>query len=569
MTSIQEHIYDYHLEEAYKKIQEIRNSHVQERWENDLDCAYNARLLSFGGNEYDEYSFVIQESERIAQQEVIQIIFKLLKIYDNDVLLSATLNGDIRDILMVNTNEKRTLFVFKKFGLDQSLPDELLKFRMNQVGANDYYYVSYVWDYAYLEAFDRSDDEEFGHGIKRISIQELFLKYVSEGEYKRFKKNIEAFENKVKEYIGLRVVKTLHPSTLYRFKRIVRDSLKNYMYAELVGDNIKPDQFDLIKKQFIKKEVYTAVIENKVFSDSFITAEWLYDSYKNAGRIDYTFVVLGYFKSIEQMLYAYILLHVGEKYNLKRKYIEGDSKYTYTNKEGKEKLRKYVPINQENIDEDRLDTTLGTMISGFFCSERNIKKLIRKDIDSEVTVPYIEGILRKVKTLRNGNFHKHNISEKEAEKKVEEARDITYLTFFLVLGAYRLRSSKEKDDYSSLSVKPEKNRSEYQKLCEYIMDHPHRVFYFDEQNRKPYICKVDANYTNDGKCEYGKVVAREAEGKEIIYIDSNTIPSKIDVGWIDLKVNPSINGINFSGPQFVVIKDGRFCAKDGGKIPLY
>ena len=101
------------------------------------------------------------------------------------------------------------------------------------------------------------------------------------------------------------------------------------------------------------------------------------------------------------------------------------------------------------------------------------------------------------------------------------------------------------------------------------MDHPHRVFYFDDQDKKPFICKVEANYTADGNCEYGEVIAREAEGKELIHIDGNTIPSRIDVGWIDLKVNPSINGIGFSRPQFSVIKDGRFCAKDGERIPLY
>lgn len=105
--------------------------------------------------------------------------------------------------------------------------------------------------------------------------------------------------------------------------------LVNRNYYELVrnngGDCVKKAEIDAIRKQFIEDKMYLALLSNnkgkdalimRNFSESFMTAECLFDSLENAGKLDYTSVVLGYYKTMEQLLYDFILLHRGEKRNI-------------------------------------------------------------------------------------------------------------------------------------------------------------------------------------------------------------------------------------------------------------
>jgi hypothetical protein len=534
-----------------------------ESWEKK-SSVYSERLMSFGGHEYDEYKFIIDTSNRYAQQAVLKILYYLLDNKGVKVEPWSNNNRDISDFVITDDNGKRILYVFKPFGINYTLDRNEFAFRLKNRKAEDYFYVSYVWTQAYSEILDHNHDEnDCTRGTKRLSIKDFFDIFIGSDEYERFYENIKEFEEKVRNYIGLRVVKTLQPSTLYRFKRIVNNSLIKFDYEKHIGDSIEPDQIALIKKQYIDKKVYTSMINSEDFSESFITAEWLYDTYKNSGKIDYTIVVLGYFKSIEQMLYSYIKLHAGEGYKLKRNYLKDDDKYTYE-KDGEIKLAAFVPINQENIDEDRLNTTLDTMLKGFFFRNED---LVRSRIDRDKTFPYIKSVMDLVKEKRNGNFHKHNISEEDAEKKVEEARDLTFLTSFLVLGSYVLRNNKTNNDYEKLGVLLD-GKSEYQKLCEYLNDHPSRVYYLGDDDVKPYKMWSYARYSKEGNCTFENLSAHTLIQEEPYDLDPDNLPV-IKAGWLDVTINPTIDGPHFTGPMFTVFEDNRLCAQDVEEIPLY
>lgn len=56
-------------------------------------------------------------------------------------------------------------------------------------------------------------------------------------------------------------------------------------------------------------KTYQVMLGDHHFSESLITAEWLYDSMKKAQAIDLTVIGMGYFKAVERVLFELICLH--------------------------------------------------------------------------------------------------------------------------------------------------------------------------------------------------------------------------------------------------------------------
>ena len=62
-------------------------------------------------------------------------------------------------------------------------------------------------------------------------------------------------------------------------------------------------EFNKMRQQFIERKHFLLMLGNHDFAESFITAEWLRDSMKKAQAIDLTVIGIGYFKTVEQLLY--------------------------------------------------------------------------------------------------------------------------------------------------------------------------------------------------------------------------------------------------------------------------
>ena len=52
------------------------------------------------------------------------------------------------------------------------------------------------------------------------------------------------------------------------------------------------------------------MVGSEEFAESFRTSEWLYYSLKDLKHFDYTAVISGYLKSVEQLLYKIVMLNV-------------------------------------------------------------------------------------------------------------------------------------------------------------------------------------------------------------------------------------------------------------------
>ena len=101
------------------------------------------------------------------------------------------------------------------------------------------------------------------------------------------------------------MIKTLTPTAEVNFKRVVKNTLVTTAYERILEikyefeDNgmkyirkLRKEDFSAIQTQYLRDGLYLATLGNTEYAESLITAEWLYDSMKNAQAIDLTSVAM-------------------------------------------------------------------------------------------------------------------------------------------------------------------------------------------------------------------------------------------------------------------------------------
>jgi len=209
-------------------------------------------------------------------------------------------------------------------------------------------------------------------------------------------------------------------------------------------------------------------------------------------------------------------------------------------------------------------------LTGFF-GHRDFKnnKLLKRNQDllrtgiEEGTYEYIIDTFTEIKELRNGFFHKHNLTEWD---KVDTARDNAFLVFFLLLGAYLLTNSEEE----KLGIIHTKVRDDYYSLCEYInirvfsskmLAKP--IFYLDGHT-EPYEFWMGyqddfITYDDYGDPIYSGVYFRTlSDNPHIRKATLDNLTTEIWEGEMTISKSIPIQ-ITPSGPQLLIYKDGKFC----------
>ena len=152
------------------------------------------------------------------------------------------------------------------------------------------------------------------------------------------------------------------------------------------------------------------LVGNSDFAISLLTSEWLYRQYGTIPGLDNTYVVTGYCKSIEQLLWRIISV-VG-------------------------KGRKIGLSNSEVGDNTSAsDTTLGAL--KYFLNATKNADLFNKIFGDNTFYAqrYLNYQLSEwIEHERNGNFHKHNLTP----ERVGIIREQTLYLYFLILGSLTL-----------------------------------------------------------------------------------------------------------------------------------
>lgn len=581
------HIYErIMLTYSFNKMKNLRN-----QWDwggvRDNPLPGIASLVDIGGPNSREYESILHSSDSIVFEMLSKVIQALIKEYNIPVKYYDLRTSEaalyyvgekklfqnhvdyhiVKDILAFSRTDHNQdiLYVFKKYGIHERVPKKTIEELLKAANLKRYCYISYVESDAFSEIINHNKDENDptrGTGI--FSFKQFIEGFFGAEEYSSFKSYASQFAVKAKDYLGFSLIRTLKRNAIPVFKRSVFKKLETVSAEEIgASGNIENTQREIIEESFITKRNFEVLLGHSDFAKSFITAEWLYSSLSTAGNIDFTAVAMGYFKSIEQLLFQFLKLHTHEKDGHGRKIFVGKGKM-YADINGYALLTDSLVNDEEKVK----DITLGAL-TGFFgyydprtgyYHKRN-QDLLDPRID-ENTYEYIIRSFCEISGLRNGYFHKENLEDWD---KVTIAMNSALLVYYLLLGAY----SFSEDEKTQLGLIRVDEHDDYYNLCNYInrkaYDHEPLVFpvFYADDISDPYAFAFPyqddfVEYDNYGEPIFSGVFFKEY-GKDgrIIKLTRDHLPNEIWEGSFIISESIPIT-MKPTGAEKLIFKDGKF-----------
>lgn len=484
------------FKQAIQKIKCVRNPHAANPEFADMkwDDIRNEVLFDFGGNDHEKYERVIMSAKKISVSCLQFIVLKLGELYGCKFeIIDAEIKVDntSKVYFLIKDEKNDVLLVFKEleeypgWKVKGREPNEIQSL-MDDIEVKTCKYVYMIYDCAYLQMIGHNEDiKDPGRGYNLYGIRWFWENYFGSEEYQRFKFALNEYIKQVNEYVGYVYVKTLGNTALINFRKITEheltvenyDVLLNKPQRDINGKCLSLLEVDYrkIRRQFLDEQVIQILIGKHDFSESLITAEWLYSSMKQAKAIDLTVIGTGYFKAIEQILYELICLHKDEGRTIK-----------------KNKSKDMVPLTETNIlKKNYLDTTLGSM-ANFYKDNMDI---LRSDIGT--AKDYVRETIFAYVNIRNSYFHKYNIHD---WKQIDEIRSATFQLLFLLLGAQQLSDVERK----RLGLPDTSLYDDYYKLCEYVNFHSNELFFIDVGGKGIFVIAVSDMYMETDKNDYIK-----------------------------------------------------------------
>lgn len=296
-----------------------------------------------------------------------------------------------------------------------------------------------------------SDEQDFGLNqyrevinISDCSIKMFFEKFINENLYHYFLATLEEVIEEMQKLIGFDTIPSINISNITSVKLELREALNNIDFRLLTYNSSK--EFDSLGRNDLSnicsnldKGKAQILIGESDFAQSYITSEYLYqvlvDKFnynKLEYKFDYTSVVAGYLKTIEQFLYK--LLCYQMNYDRSEKWIKRGKKYVKRNYKREYPRQEEVRENPKNkgvyqvlVTRNNLkfmDISLGSLI-WYVSDNENCWNL--SDHGKEL----LKSLLLDYKdSVRNGYFHKHNLEDIEEVKRIRE--NTLYILCFII-----------------------------------------------------------------------------------------------------------------------------------------
>ncbi|WP_185760256.1 hypothetical protein, partial [Streptococcus oralis] len=284
-----------------------------------------------------------------------------------------------------------------------------------------------------------SDEQDFGLdqyreliNISDYSIKMFFDEFINDNLYNYFLTTLEEVIEEMQKLIGFDTIPSINISNVTGVKLDLRETIKNIDFQLLTYNSSK--EFDSLSRNDLSNICSNldngkaqVMVGESDFAQSYITSEYLYqvlvDKFNNNKleyKFDYTSVVAGYLKTIEQFLYK--LLCYQMDYDRSEKWIKRGKKYVYRNKKREYPRKEEVRENPKNkgiyqvlVTHNNLkfmDISLGSLIWYVSDNENswNLSGKGRKLLN-EILLDYKDSV-------RNGYFHKHNLDDLEGVKRI-------------------------------------------------------------------------------------------------------------------------------------------------------
>lgn len=296
-----------------------------------------------------------------------------------------------------------------------------------------------------------SNEQDFGLNqyrevinISDCSIKMFFDEFINENLYHYFLTTLEEVIEEMQKLIGFDTIPSINISNITGVKLELRETLNNIDFRLLTYNSSK--EFDSLDRNDLSNICSNLdngkaqiLIGDSDFAQSYITSEYLYqvlvDKFnynKLEYKFDYTSVVAGYLKTIEQFLYKLLCYQIN--YDRSEKWIKRGKKYVYRNKKRnyprKEEVREnpnnegiyQVLVTRNNLK--FMDISLGSLIWYVSDNENcwNLSGQGRKLLN-QLLLDYKDSV-------RNGYFHKHNLEDIEELKRIRE--NTLYLLCFII-----------------------------------------------------------------------------------------------------------------------------------------
>lgn len=568
------------MNDYFKKMKCLRN-----QWKDSTDRKF-ARipsLVDIGGEDYAQYDPIIKTGHALVIDMINAVIQALLEEYnipvtyydlskgvsdayffdgEKEVQVEHSQVRQKKRILAFSRNDENTdlLYIFKEFGIEKRVPKNILAALSQSAKLNMYCYISYVENEAFSEVLNHNDNEKDptrGTGI--YSLKQFFIDFFGQNEYNVFKSYTKKFEASVNEYFGFVLLRTLKPNAILNFKKQCWNELQKINASRISELNrLSDSQRTIIEKHFFNERNCDIVLGKSDFAQSYMTAEWLYLSLPNAGKIDLTAIAMGYFKSIEQLLFCFVSLHTFEK--------DGYPRKIYVNGIGLDDVTDALIKDEEKTKLITLGGLTGFFGQYYSDTGRHIPRnqdLLASGINSQ-THDFIIETLNSITPLRNGYFHKDNLENSDV---VNKARTTAQLIFYLILGAYTL----SENDKEELKIIRRNKQNDFYKLCSYI----NNKYYDSKMLEIPIIYKYKDSdpyefvlpYYDDSieYDEYGEAVfsglyfKQFGKNGKVFKLTQETVPAELWEGTLVISESIPIS-IQPSGPQLQLFKNGAFLA---------
>lgn len=568
-----ERIYDELLSDCFNGIRQLRD---QWSFNRDSDLRLSVGIFNnVGGSDFEQYRFVVNESNNSIKKALIGIVCRLLQEFEycvdfiridkkditvcrfagiaDPIPMPHCNDETILSFVFSDNNGRRILYIFKEYGINNRFPNNVIESIRKQIPFEDYCYISWVDQLAYTEVINHSDDAgDPGRETKTYPLAYFFETFFSKDEYTLFRSKYKVFIQSIQDYFGISILKTLRPNVIFGYRKVLRSDLLNYDYDAAIKmfskNALVASQKNLLYEQFRENGYMSALTSHCSFAKCFMTAEWLYDSLKqSAGFIDLTAISMGYFKAIEQFMYDFVGLHTSEKDGKRREIPFFNDQREY-----------WQHFTDATHIDKKKSLTLGNLAK--FLKNRSNLDLLRIGIEI-TTIDVLRDVLSKVSDQRNGFFHKENIDDWE---KIEKARALAHAVFFLMLGAYRYNDT----DKEEMGIVPLYVPDEYEKVFRYInqrrYDHEMLeipVLYLNETADKNdfwIICQdSDVTFDDYGDPHYSGLYLRRPSDKQItLKLTQNELPDAIFEGTLVIGKNqPSLTA---SGPQKMIYSQGKY-----------
>ena len=447
-------IYSYEMDRNIKTLKRFREAWLRS------PSTWNTELFQYADSDFYFYRFAVERQEKNTEELLTNILYRIMERYEHNFEIPERRYAPF--VFILCEDEKRIGFRFDDFYADEDINNIVEEYGLINAC------IIRTWNPERTEEWiirENRNYEEDEIKLKTMTLKDFFDAYFGTDEYNRFVKHLNSYLNNAREIIGYKSIKflssmNLAAQKLYEEKILADWPYKEYRYEVIDVNNEKLQKYHYLSnftfsnttlkrmiESYVSDKLYRTMIGTNEYAESFITSEWLFHSLKEKKNFDYTSVISGYLKSIEQLLSKIVMLNInnGCKISMSRasNIIEEAKKnnvVTYGRKNGKWKEfpikeNGYNYIELTETQSKYMDSSIGTFE---FFLRNNPHIFIEKSLAGIVA-----DMVSCFRTeCRNGYFHTHNLKEWTI---VEKMRDNAIYLYFILLGTCIIPATKYKD----------------------------------------------------------------------------------------------------------------------------